>query len=186
MKKMTCGTLVAWGLFSLGCATTYKDFKTESVKPTDGVAIGKVNIIYNGKNLNEKCAVCLNSINGPCQSLTREGLVFKNIPKGEASIRRVACKDISMQHYNIQGANFKVLEGVNYFGHVDIHWENKGGFKASDMFGAIGAIVSESKNDGKIRMSVREGDLLEILRTYETQTKQVGTKVTKSVASSGR
>lgn len=186
MKKLILATLAVLGLITSGCATTYKDFKTADIKPTDGVAIGKVNIKYNGKNLNKECAVCLNSINGPCQNLTDEGLVFKNIPKGEASIRRIACKDTSLQHYNIQGANFQVQDGVNYFGHVDIEWANNGGFKASDMFGAIGAAISESSNDGTIKMSVKEGNLSEIVKAYETHTKQEKIKVNKSVAKAGQ
>ncbi len=168
------------------CATTYKDFKTLDVKPYQGVVIGKVNIKYNGKDLNKECAVCLNSVNGPCLDLTDEGYVFKNIPKGEASIRRIACKDVSVHHYNIEGALFEVLDGVNYFGQVDIEWTNQGGFKTSTMFGLVGAIVSESSNDGTIKMSVKEGNMAEVVKAYEAQTKQEKLKVNKSIAKIGK
>jgi hypothetical protein len=177
--------LIVLMIFS-GCATTYKDFKTLDVKPYQGVVIGKVNIKYNGKDMNKECAVCLNTVNGPCLDLTEEGFVFKNIPKGEASIRRIACKDVSVHHYNIEGALFEVLEGVNYFGQVDIEWANQGGFKTSTMFGLVGAIVSESSNDGTIKMSVKEGNMTEVVKAYEAHTKQEKLKVNKSIVKVGK
>ncbi len=110
---------------------------------------------------------------GPCQKLTSEGLVFMKVPKGEASLRRITCKDTSMQHYNMTGATFRVDgNSVTYFGDVEIEWTNRGGFKTSDMFGAIGAIISESHNDGSIKMSVRNDGLEEIKKAYEKQVGQ--------------
>lgn len=185
MKALYFFVLSGVVVFLSGCATTYKDFKPSQVKPEEGVAIGKVNIKYNGKDFNKECAVCLNSVNGPCQNLTPEGFVFKNIPKGEASLRRIACKDTSLQHYNMNGATFQVVEGTNYFGNVEIEWANKGGFKASDMFGAIGALVSESSNDGTIKMTVKEGNMGEVVKAYEDQTKQKS-KSTKSIVKVGQ
>lgn len=182
MNLVKVFSLVVFVVGLSGCATTYKDFKVADVKPTEGVAIGKVNIKYNGKDFNSECAVCLNSVNGPCQNLTENGIVFKNIPKGEATLRRIACKDTSLQHYNINGATFQVADnGVTYFGQVDIEWANKGGFKASDMFGAIGAAISESSNDGTIKMSVKDGNISDVVKAYEQHTKQEKIKTTKSL-----
>jgi hypothetical protein len=175
----------AAAIYLSACATTHKDFKVSDVKPTEGVVIGKVNIKYNGKDLNKDCAVCLNSVNGPCQNLTEDGLVFKNIPRGESSIRRIACKDTSLQHYNMTGANFQTGEGVTYFGQVEIEWANKGGFKASDMFGAIGAAIGESSNDGTIKMSVKDRNMNEVVKAYEDQTKEK-IKPTKSIVKVGQ
>ena len=79
MKNVIALFFAFISLSLVGCATTYKDFKPSKVKPDEGVAIGKVNIKYNGKDLNKECAVCLNSVNGPCQNLTEEGLVFQNM-----------------------------------------------------------------------------------------------------------
>ncbi len=156
-----------------GCASpTYKDFKTEKVKPTEGIAIGTVKIRYNGKDMSKGCAVCLTSVNGPCQSLAENGLVFLSAPKGESSLRRIVCSDVSAQHYNIQNVNFTIHDGVTYFGNVDIDWANAGGFKSSDMFGAIGAIVSESKNDGTIKVRVSDRNMKDVVEAYEQQTGQ--------------
>lgn len=186
MNNLKFISLLFLGLYLSGCATTYKDFKPTEVKPNEGVAIGKVNIKYNGKDMNKECAVCLNSINGPCQNLTDEGFIFKNVPKGESSIRRIACKDTSLQHYNLNGAIFQVAEGINYFGQVDIEWANKGGFKAGDMFGAIGAVISESSNDGTVKMSVKDGNMNEVVKAYEQQTKQEKIRANKSIVKVGQ
>jgi len=37
--------------------------------------------------------------------------------------------------FYIDGANFKQTAGVTYIGQVEIDWTNKGGFKATDLFG---------------------------------------------------
>ncbi len=181
MRIINAGIICLLGIYLTACATTHKDFKLADVKPTEGVVVGKVNIKYNGKDMNKECAVCLNSVNGPCQNLTENGFVFKNIPKGEATLRRIACKDVSLQHYNIAGATFQVADGVTYFGQVDIEWANKGGFHVGDMFGAIGAAISESSNDGTIKMSVKEGNMTEVVRAYEQQTSQEKLKPSKSL-----
>lgn len=156
----------------LGCASTYKDFKTEKVKYNEGIAIGKVDIKYNGKKFNPKCSVCLNSVNGPCQKLTDNGFIFQNIPKGNTTLSRIVCKDVSLQHYNITNANFQVDDQVTYFGHVEIEWQNKGGFKSSDMFGLVGALMAESKNDGTVKISVKSGDSKPIISEFQQQTGQ--------------
>ncbi len=56
------------GIALAGCATTYKDFKADQIKPNEGVVVGKVNIKYNGRNMNEQCGLCLNSVTAPVKS----------------------------------------------------------------------------------------------------------------------
>ena len=185
MKIARFALICSLSLYLSACATTHKDFKTANVKPNEGVVIGKVNVSYNGRDMTKECAVCLNGTSGPCQNLTEDGLIFKNIPKGPATVRRVECKDTSIQHYNITGADFTVADGVTYFGNVNIDWTNKGGFKASDMFGLIGAAISESSNDGAIKMAVRDVGMTEVVKAYEEQTKEK-IKPSKSIAKVGQ
>jgi hypothetical protein len=171
----------------VGCAAkTYKDFNPANLKPDEGIAIGKVAIKYNGKDLNTDCFICFNSANGPCQKLTNEGYVFQNVKKDGASISRVACKDSSMQHYNVTGATFTQGNSITYFGEVKIEWTNNGGFKTSDLFGAVGAIISESKNDGKIKMSVSRGNFADVVKVYSNQTKSENLKSSTSMAKVGK
>lgn len=168
------------------CASTRREFKTNNLKPGEAVAIGRINILYNGQKKNKDCAVCLNSTNGPCQKLDEDGIVFISLPRGVARLRRIACMDVSGQHYNIEEANFPMQDGVNYFGDIEIEWKNKGGFKASTMFGAIGAAISESSNDGSIKMNVRDGEISSLIQEYENQTQQSKAKVNKNIVSVGR
>jgi hypothetical protein len=164
-----------------GCASTYKDFKTSQVQNDQGVAIGRVHVMYNGRESNKNCAICFDSVNGPCQKLTPEGFVFQNIKRGEASLRRVVCKDISLQHFNIESATFKQSPDVTYFGDIDINWTNRGGFKVTDLFGAIGAIISESSNDGAVKISAKAADVNEVLRAYKEQTKESDVHVVSDI-----
>lgn len=168
-------------LLMVGCASSRKNFKADSVKAGEAAAIGVVKVFYNGKPMKEGCAVCLNSVNGPCQKLEEDGLVFQSLPVGQASVRRIVCHDVSGQHYNIEEATFQNPEGVNYFGEVQLHWTNKGGFKTSQMFGALGAMMDESKNDGKLTMNVTEGDFKSVVAEYESQTGTPKSKVKKSL-----
>ena len=169
-----------------GCATTYKDFKLERVKEGEGIAIGKINIKYNGENFNKNCDVSFGSKYGPNQKLTEEGLMFLALEKGETNISRIQCVDTSIHHYNISGATFTQDDGVTYFGQIEIEWTNDGGLKTSDLFGLIGAAVSESKNDGSIQMKVTRGDVSEIVKAYGHHTMQEYIKVTQSLAKSGK
>jgi hypothetical protein len=171
----------------VSCASTYKDFRTKEVSYKEGVAIGKINIKYNGIKYNKECAACFyttKGTGGPCQMLTDEGYVFIALLKGETKLGRVQCKDTSIYHYNPIGALFTVGEDVTYFGEVNIDWENAGGFKATDMFGAIGAAISESKIYGNFKMTTQIGNLKEVVDVYQKQTKQENVKVVKSIISS--
>jgi hypothetical protein len=168
------------------CATTYRDFKMKHVEKNYGVAIGTVNVKYNGKEFTEQCSVCLYSLDGPCQKLTKEGLVFLAVKQGENSVRRIVCKDTSQHHYNIEGATFTQGEGVTYFGRAEIEWQNAGGFKTTDLFGALGAVISATKNDGTIKMAVSPGKMPEVIKAFEEHTKQKNVMVNKSIAKVGK
>ncbi len=173
-RKWVLTTLSLLMLLSLinGCATTRKDFKPTSVKPNEGTVIGRVVVHYNEKNFTPECSICFNSINGPCQKLLEDSIVVMSLPQGTAKLSRVACQDGSLQHFNIDNATFNVKTGVNYFGEINIHWQNAGGYKISSAFGAIGAMISESTNDGKLKMFVSEGDIRPVVKEYELLTKQ--------------
>lgn len=170
----------------IGCASSRKDFKANDIKAGQAVAIGRVHIIYNDVKKNKDCAVCLNSVNGPCQKLEDDGVVFIPAPTGKTSLRRIACTDVSGQHYNISGAEFLLKEDVTYFGNIEIRWKNSGGFKASSMFGAIGAIISESSNDGTISMSVRDNDMSGLIQEYKSQTQLSSVNVNKGIILIGK
>ncbi len=139
----------------VGCATTVKDYKAAEVKPDEGTIIGKVKIVYNGKDFSDQCFVCFNSVNGPCYKLEKDGQVIMRIKAGNTSIKRIACIDVSEQHYHMNGADFAVVPGSkHYFGDVVFHWKNAGGFKVSSMFGLVGALIDQSANNGSLKMTV--------------------------------
>ena len=145
---------VLLSFFLAGCATTYKELRPDQIKSGQGVAVGKITVLYNDQPYTGNCAVCLNSVNGPCQKLEDNGIVFIPVQAGEGSVRRVVCKDVSPQHYNIEGATFTVQKDVTYFGDITLQWHNKGGFKPALIFGLFGALADESSNDGQLQMSV--------------------------------
>jgi len=136
------------------CATTYKDVRPRDVKDGQGVAVAKIKFLYNGKEFTEKCSVCINSINGPCQKLTPEGIFMLPLPKGANTLRRVACHDVSMQHHNLDDVSFDISSEVNYIGDIEVAWRNRGGFKTTQMLGVVGALIDESRNDGEVKLSV--------------------------------
>lgn len=138
-----------------GCATTSKDFKPQALKPDEGAVVGKVVVLYNGNEFTDQCAICFNSVNGPCYKLDKTGFVVMKIKAGPTSVRRLSCMDTSEQHYDMNGANFEVTPGAKtYFGDLVFDWKNKGGFKVSSMFGLVGAIGDQSSNDGVLKVKV--------------------------------
>lgn len=164
-----------------GCVTTRKDFKANTVKENEATIVGQIKVLYNKKIQNPDCLVCFNSSNSSCQKLLSDGIIVMKLPQGEASLRRVECRDGSPQHYNITNTSLLVKPGVNYIGDITIRWENEGGFKISSMFGAVGAVISESKNDGSVDVIAIDGDASAAIKEYEEITKTKSTHVQKNI-----
>lgn len=185
MKLRQCcavftGVLMVGGL--MGCVTSHKDFDPKKVKPTQGIVIGKVDVIYNSKKFNPNCRVCLGSGKGSeCQKLSDEGLVFMALEKGVNEITRFECQDVSPQAFTPSGVVFEVKEGVQYIGNAKADWKNAGGFKASSMFGLIGALVDESSNDGILTVSVSDQGYESVKSAYQNQIKAKNLNVGKSL-----
>lgn len=155
MKIHSCLLLIL--LASAGCATTSKDFKSDSVQANEGAIYGHVKVIYNGQENTDHCSVCFDSVNGPCLKLDQSGVVVMKVDAGETSLRRIACVDTSTYHYNVEGATFVVApHSKTYFGDVTVEWSTKGGFKVASLFGAIGAGIDEASNDGTLVMHVSD------------------------------
>lgn len=54
------------------------------------------------------------------------------------------------------------------------------------MFGAVGALISESKNDGQISMKVGDQNMTSIIQEYQRQTGLAKIKTNKSLVSIGK
>lgn len=154
------------------CISTRKEFKAENVKGNEGILVGTVNVTYNKKNWNPECTVCFNTTGSKCQKMMADGIVVLSLPRGEAELSKITCRDVSAQNYHIRGATLQVKSGVNYFGQINIDWENKGGYKISDAFGAIGAMIADGKNDGAIKITTTDGDPKQVMSEFEAITKQ--------------
>jgi hypothetical protein len=136
-----------------GCATTAQDFRLDDLQPDEAAIAGQVKVIYNGRPYNDSCEV---DIGGTRYKLDQSGMVFLRVKTGPTGLRGVFCHDTSPYHYNFDRAHFLAQGGgtVTYFGTATIVWQTPGGFKPSMMFGAIGAIVDASANDGHATISV--------------------------------
>jgi hypothetical protein len=135
------------------CATTASDFRIDSLRPDDGALVGKMEVIYNGQLYTDHCLIV---VGGTTYKLDESGLVLLRVKPGLLPLGVVQCQDTSPYHYAFQGANF-VAEGngaLTYFGNATVTWVTTGGLKVSSMFGAIGALVDASSNDGHAIMSV--------------------------------
>jgi hypothetical protein len=104
-----------------GCASNYKDFKVSDVGDDEGVAIGKVKVVYNGRSHNDECLICINST---CHKLTREGFVFMSLDQGTANIEELYCRDGGEQNQSFENTQFNVEPGINYFGNLLFRWKN--------------------------------------------------------------
>lgn len=136
-----------------GCATTAGDFRLESIGPDEAALAGRVNVLYNGKSYTQNCSV---ELDGTTYKLDESGLVFFKTKRGPVGLGTVVCMDKSAYHYKFEGARL-VAEGrgvVTYFGDATVTWQTDGGLKLSSMFGAIGAAIDASSNDGEAVMAV--------------------------------
>jgi hypothetical protein len=188
MKKMLI--ILSFILFSnifSSCSSlkTYKDFKVSDVQKGEGIVLAKIIIKYNGENFNDNCTVCFSSTSGPCQKLTKTGLVFINLEVGSSSVSRIACMDGSPQFYNIENASFKVKKGINYVGDIQINWANEGGFKATQTLGLLGALIDELHNDGNISMNVTDKNKKIVIKKFSQQSGHTPKKIFRNLASTG-
>ena len=160
-----------------GCASNYKDFKVSDVGDDEGIAIGKVKVVYNGRSYNDKCQICISST---CHNLTKEGFVFMSLDQGIANIEELYCIDNgAKQNQSFENTQFKVKGGINYFGNLKFRWKNpnpSSDNSALGMFGLVGGLIAiaiEAPVDGKIRISVQD-DISSVINAYR---QQVGDKL---------
>ena len=186
-------------IFSFGCAkrASYKEFKPLEVGDDQGVAIGKIKVVYKGKENFQQCIVTIGS---KITLLSKEGLIFVALDEGKAEITEVNCRDENdeiSQNNNFKNAEFTVSKGVNYFGDVTIVWSNpepqlrNSASKGLMMFGAIGGAIGggiagaiQAKNDGKITMSV-EDNMEEVLNAYKQQVNDGTIQAKKKIITIG-
>ena len=128
-------------------------------------------VVYNGNDLTSECAVCFRTVDGPCYGLDASGFVAMTLKAGNCSIRRIACNVSGERHFHFNGFRFEIAPAAKtYFGDVRIDWTNDQGFKPSQLFGLVGAIVDQSINDGDAKLSVADSRA-EILAWYDDLVK---------------
>lgn len=171
-----------------GCSSSYKDFKVSDVDENEGIAIGKINVVYNGKPHNKECKICISST---CHKLTEEGFVFMPLEQGPVVIETLLCKDgMTEQNQSFQGAQFEVRQGVTYFGNLTFNWINEYPHTFINMVGVGmigGAALQSSVNarlDGEISMKV-EDDMLPVLSAFQQQVGNTEAQAEKSIVSVG-
>lgn len=154
---------VILSVFAAACAPTLKTYKPDSMAREEGAVIGRVKVVYNEKDLTSQCMVCFRSVNGSCFQMDQSGFVALALRAGGCSIRRIACDVDGERHFDFKGLRFEVAPlAKTYFGDIKIDWRNDQGFKVSQLFGAVGAIVDQSTNDGEAKLSMIEsrGEIL--------------------------
>jgi hypothetical protein len=144
---------LAAALTSAACATTAADFRLETVRPDEAAVVGKLDVVYNGQRFTQNCSITLG---GAVYQLDASGLVFVKVKRGTHDQMRLACLDKSAYHYDFEGLRFDAHGGglITYFGNATVNWQTDGGLKLASMFGAIGAAIDASSNDGRALMAV--------------------------------
>lgn len=153
---------------SIGCATTSADFKLANIGKDEAAIAGRLTIVYNGQTYTENCYA---TFGGRRLKMTKDGVVLFIVRRGHTALERLDCEDVSNQHIEIDGVHF-VARGdgvVTDFGDVAVTWEAAGGFKASALFGMIGAIVDEASDDGVATTVVRP-PVAEVREAFKAQT----------------
>ena len=143
-----------------GCATTITDFSQKSLKDDDtsGILFGHVDVEYNGKTNNSRCAVCFTGAESGCYKLPRSGNILMKVTAGEMTLKRVSCLDTVEYHTFPKNLTFKTLpQQRNYFGNVSVRWTNpKTGFQWDKFFDLMGAAVNDKKEDGTSTVRIED------------------------------
>lgn len=146
-------------LLFLGCLTVRKDFSPNTIRPGEGVIVGRINIIYNGMPRTGNCGVRLDGEKEIFVYFTQEGWFLANVPAGITKFAKMTCSvgGGSAFFYDFKNVllRIKPYPAKTYVGDLMINWETEGGTKASDHFGVIGAIADGVSSDGIIQVAVR-------------------------------
>jgi hypothetical protein len=124
--------LVLAGLFLSGCATS-RLTRLDEVLPGEAVAVAKVRVIHNGKevprgfNVVFDCAQA-GTAKGQC-GVEENGYIFARFPVGPRSIRMVVLPSGLVKHsFEADELTFQLRGGgtINYIGDITMEWRGIG------------------------------------------------------------
>ena len=115
-----------------GCATS-KLTRLEDLSPREAVAIAKIRVMLNGKDVTKDAAVLFNApstgIPKYDYKVDENGYVFAKLPVGENSINYILHPDrITQHHFRSGELNFQLSEGraLYYVGDITFDWQGMG------------------------------------------------------------
>lgn len=153
---MRCLPLI---LVAAACASApaYKNFKPEGLGPGQGVALGRVQVIYNGADITSRCAACFRSGDGPCAQLDGSGYVVMALEAGPSSLHHISCDANGRRQYDFGGTDFEIAPAARtYFGDVAIEWKDERAGRDSQFLGVVGGMPDPSAGNGEASLSVTD------------------------------
>jgi hypothetical protein len=146
-----------------GCATNRALGNSLETGATDAAIVGRIAIRYNGEDVTEGSALLFNEhmVGTYGYSVPKDGWILMSLPARVNHLNRLGFARAfkGTFHYDFQSSqtsfNIPSPGQTYYLGHITVEWTGKG-FKPSQMFGVVGAIVDESSNDGTLRLVVED------------------------------
>lgn len=156
-----------------GCGAARRLDKSLDVSPNEAAIVGHIKIVYNGEDVTEGSAVLFNEFTWGTYGyqVPKDGWILMRLPLGTNHIARLGfAKFLKGQfHYDFQPGQtwFRVSEGgkTYYIGHINVEWAGTG-FKTSQMFGLVGALVDQASSDGTLKLGVEDkgGEAKQLLK----------------------
>ena len=133
-----------------------------NVQPNEAAVIGKISIIYNGDDVTENAQVLFNEhVWGSYAYLVpKDGWIVTKLPLGQNNLDRLVfarfLRGVYHHDFTSQQTGFTLTDNqhVNYIGHIVVNW-NGTGFKPSQLFGLVGAVIDEMSSDGQLQLAVK-------------------------------
>ncbi len=152
-------------VLAAGCAVQKP---TLEAKADEAVVVAKFQIRYNGDDVTDGAGVLFDEHvwGSHGASVPNDGWVIAKLPLGTHHLDRIGFSKFpaGQFHYDFspEQTAFTTDKGgrVYYVGHVRIDWNGQS-FKASQFFGAVGAIVDQMANDGVATVTVTD-DLTDV------------------------
>ncbi|MBF0569299.1 MAG: hypothetical protein HQL18_00785 [Candidatus Omnitrophica bacterium] len=146
-----------------GCAISSLT-RLDNIAPSEAIAIAKIHIIYNGKDMSNRSNVLFNEWGGGFPKyqyiVGQDGYIFARLPIGMNGMSGIV-HGSGLSHFIAQGEITCQLKGggvVNYLGDITFNWNGKAsGSEAGAFFRSstpLGMLLMSSPDQGTIRVVI--------------------------------
>lgn len=183
LKRQIRLNIIILSLLLLSSCVSTGRVEVFDLAPDEGLVVGKLTVLYNGKDVSRETTILFNEIMWGEFSYRGQddGYIVTKLPQGENHIARIAYLQ-NFLNLDITNTSFMVSERtkMTYIGDIIIDWQGpKGKVPMGLMFGVVGALIDEAIPDGMINFITEDNEAETV--AYINQAMSLNMESTKSL-----